>query len=63
MRVSVALKVQLLRPLLIYWHIYPSHLKVQDYTSRERISTKALIEDETMDSEGRAKQNARAKNG
>ena len=43
--------------------IYPSHLKMQDWASRERVSTKALIEDETMDGEGRAKQDARAENG
>jgi len=36
---------------------------VQDWASRERVSTKALIEDETMDGEGRAKQDARAENG
>jgi len=43
--------------------LYPSHLKMQDSASRERISTKALIEDDTMDGEGRAKQDARAENG
>ena len=36
---------------------------MQDSASRERVSTKALIEDETMDGEGRAKQDARAENG
>ncbi|MGB2741692.1 MAG: hypothetical protein WBC60_14180 [Cognaticolwellia sp.] len=36
---------------------------MQDCASRERVSTKALIEDETMDGEGRAKQDARAENG
>jgi len=36
---------------------------MQDCTSRERVGTKALIEDETMDGEGRAKQDARAENG
>jgi len=36
---------------------------MQDCTSRERVRTKALIEDETMDGEGRAKQDARAENG
>ena len=43
--------------------IFPSHLKIQDWASRERVSTKALIEDETMDGEARAKQDARAENG
>ncbi|AZQ85875.1 hypothetical protein EKO29_18860 [Colwellia sp. Arc7-635] len=43
--------------------IYPSNLKIQDWASRERVSTKALIEDETMDGEGRGKQDARAENG
>jgi len=36
---------------------------VQDSASRERVITKALTEDETMDAEGRAKQDARAENG
>jgi hypothetical protein len=36
---------------------------MQDWASREIISTKTLIEDETMDGEGRAKQDARAENG
>jgi len=36
---------------------------MQDCASRERVSTKALIEDETMNGEGRAKQDARAENG
>jgi hypothetical protein len=36
---------------------------MQDLASRERVSTKALIEDDTMDAEGRAKQDARAENG
>jgi len=36
---------------------------MQDCASRERVSTKALIEDDTMDGEGRAKQDARAENG
>ena len=31
--------------------------------SRERVSSKALIEDDTMDGEGRTKQDARAENG
>ena len=34
-----------------------------DSASRERVSTKALIEDDTMDGGGRAKQDARAENG
>ncbi|WP_206512347.1 hypothetical protein [Colwellia sp. Arc7-635] len=38
-------------------------MKIQDWASRERVSTKALIEDETMDGEGRGKQDARAENG
>jgi len=38
-------------------------LKIQDSASRERVSTKALIEDDTMDGGGRAKQDARAENG
>jgi hypothetical protein len=41
----------------------PSHLRMQDCASRKRVSSKALIEDETMDGEGRAKQDARAENG
>ena len=36
---------------------------MQDCASRERVSTKALIEDDTMDGEGRAKQDARVENG
>jgi len=36
---------------------------MQDCASRKRVSTKALIEDDTMDGEGRAKQDARAENG
>ena len=36
---------------------------MQACASRERVSIKALIEDETMDGEGRAKQDARAENG
>jgi len=36
---------------------------MQDCASRERVSTKALIEDDTMDGEGRAKQDARTENG
>ena len=36
---------------------------MRDCASRERVSTKALIEDETMDGKGRAKQDARAENG
>jgi len=36
---------------------------MQDCARGERASTKALIEDETMDGEGRAKQDARAENG
>ena len=43
--------------------IYPSHLKMQNSASRKRVSSKALIEDDTMDGEGRAKQDARAENG
>ena len=43
--------------------IYPSHLKMQNSARRERVSTKALIEDDTTDGEGRAKQDARAENG
>ncbi|AZQ85433.1 hypothetical protein EKO29_16450 [Colwellia sp. Arc7-635] len=39
------------------------HSKMQDWASRARVSTKALIEDETMDGEGRAKQDAKAKSG
>ena len=35
---------------------------MQDSARRERVSTKALIEDETMDGAGRAKQDARAEN-
>jgi len=35
---------------------------MQDCASRERVSTKALTEDETIDGEGRAKQDARAEN-
>ncbi|WP_164718140.1 hypothetical protein [Colwellia sp. Arc7-635] len=38
-------------------------MKIQVSASRERVSTKALIEDETMDGEGRSKQDARAENG
>ncbi|AZQ83959.1 hypothetical protein EKO29_07985 [Colwellia sp. Arc7-635] len=36
---------------------------MQDCASRERVNTKALIEDDTMDGGGRAKQDARAENG
>ena len=36
---------------------------MQNCASRKRLSTKALIEDETMDGEGRTKQDARAENG
>jgi hypothetical protein len=36
---------------------------MQDCASRERVSTKTLIEDEAMDGEGRAKQDSRAENG
>jgi hypothetical protein len=36
---------------------------MQDSASRERVSTKALIEDEARGGEGRAKQDARAENG
>ena len=36
---------------------------MQDCASRERVSTKALIEDDTIDGGGRAKQDARAENG
>jgi len=36
---------------------------MQDWASREKVNTKALIEDETMDGEGRAKQDARAEKG
>jgi len=43
--------------------LYQNHLNMQDCASRERVSTKALIEDDTMDGEGRAKQDARAENG
>ena len=35
---------------------------MQDSASRERVSTKTLIEDDTMDGGGRAKQDARAEN-
>jgi len=33
---------------------------MQDWASRERVNTKALIEAETMDNKGREKQDARA---
>jgi hypothetical protein len=36
---------------------------MQNSTSRKRVSTKALIEDDTMDGEDRAKQDAGAENG
>ena len=36
---------------------------MQDSANREGVSTKAFIEDETMDGEGRAKQDAKAENG
>jgi hypothetical protein len=36
---------------------------MQDCASRERVNTKALIEDDTRDGGGRAKQDARAENG
>ena len=36
---------------------------MQDWVSRERVSTNALIEEDNMDDEGRAKQDARAENG
>jgi hypothetical protein len=36
---------------------------MQDSASRERVSIKALIEYDTMDGGGRAKQDARAENG
>ncbi|WP_164718113.1 hypothetical protein [Colwellia sp. Arc7-635] len=36
---------------------------MQDCASRKRVSSKALIEDDTMDGEGRTKQDSRAENG
>jgi hypothetical protein len=44
-------------------NISPSYLTIQDSASRKRVSTKTLIEYDTMDGEGRAKQEARAENG
>jgi hypothetical protein len=43
-------------------HLYPNHLKMQDSARRERVSIKTLIEGNTMDGGGRAKQDARAEN-